>query len=128
MDAAKEEKHGRLRWLASDDGVTPSAADARPPPDPEEELEQQQGQEPRQLPRPKKPPPQGHVAVGCTIGVWWIDDAQYYFGKVMEYDQETSERLAPPHKGSRAQCGVLCFLLCVVDQQCAVGCWRGYRV
>ena len=81
LDATEEARRGRLRWLASDDGVTPSAADARPPTDPEEE----------QLPGPRKPPPQGHAAVGCTIGVWWIDDAQYYFGRVQEYDAETSE-------------------------------------
>lgn len=83
LDAAEEAKRGRLRWLASDDGVTPSAADARPPADPEEE----------ELPGPRKPPPHGHAAVGCTIGVWWIDDAQYYFGRVQEYDPETSEGL-----------------------------------
>ena len=86
VDAAEEVKRGRLRWLASDDGVTPSAADARPPADPEEEP-----------PGPKKPPPQGHAAVGCTIGVWWIDDAQYYFGRVQEYDPETSENLHTTH-------------------------------
>ena len=63
--------------------MTPSAADARPPADPEEELL-----------GPRKPPPKGHAAVGCTIGVWWIDDAQYYFGKVLEYDPDTSESLA----------------------------------
>ena len=83
VDAAREEKHGRQRWLASDDGVTPSANDARPPADPEEELQQ-----------PKKPPPQGQAAVGSTIGVWWIDDAQYYFGRVLEYDRDTSETLS----------------------------------
>ena len=86
LDAAKEERHGRLRWLASDDGVTPSAAEARPPADPEEEL-----------PGPRKAPPKGHAAVGCTIGVWWIDDAQYYFGKVQEYDPETSECIHTVH-------------------------------
>ena len=84
LDAAREERHGRLRWLASDDGVTPSAAEARPPTDPEEEA-----------PNPGKPSPQGYAAVGCTIGVWWIDDAQYYFGKVQDYDPDTSE-IHPP--------------------------------
>ena len=82
IDAAREERHGRLRWLASDDGVTPSANDARPPADPEEEPQQ-----------PRKPPPHGAAAVGSTIGVWWIDDAQYYFGRVLEYDRDTSEAL-----------------------------------
>ncbi len=86
IDAAEEAKHGRLRWLASDDGVTPSASDSRPPADPEEEL-----------PGPRKPPPQGHAAIGCTIGVWWIDDAQYYFGKVQEYDPDTSECIHAAH-------------------------------
>ena len=83
LDAAREERHGRLRWLASDDGVTPSANDARPPADPEEEPQQ-----------PRKLPPHGAAAVGSTIGVWWIDDAQYYFGRVLEYDRDTSEALS----------------------------------
>ncbi len=79
LDTETEEKFGRLRWLASDDSVTPSARDAAPP-----DLEEV---------GPSGPVPSGNKAIGCRIGIWWIDDAQFYYGAVRQYDTETGALL-----------------------------------
>ena len=40
---------------------------------------------------PRVPLPEGNAALGCRVGVWWIDDAQYYHGTVKEFDPETGK-------------------------------------
>ena len=59
LDTAAEEKFGRLRWLAPDDAITPSAVEARPP----EEA-------PDQAPAAddERRHPEGADAVGCRVG------------------------------------------------------------
>lgn len=70
-----EERFGRLRWLAADDAVAPSASEAAGAADADA--------------GPRVPPPEGNAALGCRVSVWWIDDAQYYRGTVKEFDPET---------------------------------------
>ena len=82
LDTEAEEKFGRLRWLAPDDAVTPSALEAAPPApgEPDQDSERRGAAE---------PPPDGAEAVGRRVGVWWIDDAQFYTGIVRDYDRGT---------------------------------------
>ena len=75
LETETEERFGRLRWLAADDAVAPSASEAAGA------AEADAG--------PRVPPPEGNAAIGCRVGVWWIDDAQYYSGTVKEFDSET---------------------------------------
>lgn len=56
--------------------MTPSAVEAAPP-----ELDKAGPSAP--------PPPAGTKAVGSRVGVWWIDDAQFYYGTVRQFDAET---------------------------------------
>lgn len=81
LETETEERFGRLRWLAADDAVAPSASEAAGA------AEADAG--------PRVPPPEGIAALGCRVGVWWIDDAQYYSGTVKEFDPETGRASFP---------------------------------
>jgi hypothetical protein len=94
--------------------VTPSALEATPP-----DLE---------LPAPGGPVPGGAKAVGSRVGVWWIDDQQYYYGSVRQFDAETGGRkisaccIGPSHRLMHCNCLGIC------DEQFHYGSVRQFDV
>jgi hypothetical protein len=96
LDTAAEEKFGRLRWLAPDDAITPSAVEARPPGEPDQARVDAEAAQPHA---------EGAAAVGQRIGVWWIDDAQFYHGVIRQWDAETGVRAACGSSSSRFSVG-----------------------
>ena len=84
LDLKEEDRVGRVRWedKAMSTHIRHEAkAKGAPPPFEPDALR-------------GAPPPKGQEALGWRVGIWWRDDAAYYYGMIEEFDSESGVRSA----------------------------------
>ena len=90
LNLEAEERGGRLRWVATSEGVASSAQEATPA-SPGEQHRPRIGHRQRSsgagtgtpgVSMGPEPESRGAELVGRRIGIWWPEDACFYYGEV----------------------------------------------